>query len=252
VTDTSKSGRVRVTASSPIPLYYQIANVLQSRIFSGRYPPGARLGTEKAFTAEFGVSRITVQKALDELQREGVIVRARAHGTFVAEQVRPTAPVTLYGFLDDVILLGEFGETLRVERDEVEAPPAVAEHLGVAAGTCVTRIRRLRAPHGAANTWVVNYLPLDIGRQFSLDDLRAASVIQCIDRVPGLRLAQGHEVITAQAADAEAAAQLGVEPGTPILLVERELQTQAGRTVDFAQFHYLGHPQSVRLSRVRR
>jgi GntR family transcriptional regulator len=252
VADTSKSSRVPVTASSPIPLYYQIANVLQSRIFSGRYPPGTRLGTEKAFAAEFGVSRITVQKALDELEREGVIVRARARGTFVAEQVRPTAPVELHGFLDDVILLGEFGETLRVERDEMEAPPAVAEHLGVAAGTCVTRIRRLRAPHGVANTWVVNYLPLDVGRQFSLDDLRTASVIQCIDRVPGLRLTQGREVITAHAADAETATQLGVEPGTPILLVERELQTQSGRTVDFAQFHYLGHPQSVRLSRVRR
>jgi GntR family transcriptional regulator len=252
VTDTSKNRRVPVASSSPIPLYYQIANVLQSRIFSGRYPPGARLGTEKTFAAEFGVSRITVQKALDELQKEGVIVRERARGTFVADQVRPTAPVELHGFLDDVIVLGELGETVRLERDEIEAPPAVAEHLGLAAGTCITRIRRLRGLHGAATTWVVNYLPLDVGRQFGLDDLRSISVIQCIDRVPGLRLAQGREVITARAADTETAAQLGVEPGTPILLVERELQTQSGRTVDFAQFHYLGHPQSVRLSRVRR
>jgi GntR family transcriptional regulator len=98
----------------------------------------------------------------------------------------------------------------------------------------------------------VNYLPLDVGRAFSLDDLRTASVIQCIDRVPGLQLAQGREVITAQPADPETATQLGVAPGTPILLVERELQTQSGRIVDFAQFHYLGHPQAVRLSRVRR
>ena len=85
-----------------------------------------------------------------------------------------------------------------------------------------------------------------------IDDLGTASVIQCIDRLPGLRLTQGREVITAQAADSETAAHLGIEPGTPILLVERALQIQSGRTVDFAQFHYLGHPQSVRLSRVRR
>jgi DNA-binding GntR family transcriptional regulator len=151
-----------------------------------------------------------------------------SRGTFVADQIRPQAPVELYGFLDDVILLGEIGETLRVERDEVEAPPSVAEHLHEKVATPVMRIRRLRAPNGVANTWVVNYLPLDVGQQFGLDDLRTASVIQCIDRLPGLRLAQGHQVITAQSADTEVATQLGIQPGTPLILLCSSLAAGRG------------------------
>jgi GntR family transcriptional regulator len=249
---TGAAGKHHVAPASPIPLYYQVANVLQSRIFSGRYPPGSLVGTEKELAAEFGVSRITIQKALDALTAEGLIVRHRARGTFVSVDVHPRAPVELHGFLDDIIVMGEIGETRHMQRDEIAADAAVAERLRVPVGACVTRVRRLRAPRVEPNTWVVNYLPPDLGRRFTDDELRSQSVIQLIDRLPGFRLTSGHQVITATAADVEAAAQLRVDPGTAILLVERELQTEAGRIVDYARFHYLGHPQSVHLSRVRR
>src|SRR3954469_16132549 len=76
---------------TPVPLYFQIVNVLESRIYSGRYAPGALLGTEKALALEFGVSRITVQRALDSLARDGLVRRQRARGTFVSPTLRPRA-----------------------------------------------------------------------------------------------------------------------------------------------------------------
>jgi GntR family transcriptional regulator len=235
-----------------LPLYFQIVNVLESRIHSGRYLPGSLLGTEKELALEFGVSRITIRRALDSLTRDGLIQRQRARGTFVSPTLRPRGRVELYGFLDDVMLMGAMGETREVEFDELAASELVATRLGVRKGTHVSRVRRLRANQGKLNTWVVDYLPRDIGRHFTLADLRTHSMIQLIDQLPGLRLERGHQFISAQPANEEVAAKLRIATGTPILFVERDLQTASGRTVDYAQFHYLGHPQSVRVSRVGR
>jgi GntR family transcriptional regulator len=241
-------------SASPIPLYYQIANVLQSRIYSGDYAPGTRLGTEQELAREFRVSRTTVQKALDALYAEGIIDRLRARGTFVAEGVRPQAPVELHGFLDDVIVRGESGRTLSTDYDVVAAPAAVAQRLALPPGQPIARVRRLRSsrPDGAATAWVISYLPTDIADGLDLDQLHRTSVIQLLDRLPGVVLAHGHQVISAELADAETASRLGIAVGSPLLLVERVLQTDAGRPIEFSQFHSHGRLQSVRLSRVRR
>jgi GntR family transcriptional regulator len=238
--------------AAPIPLYYQIVNILESRIFSGGYPPGSLLGTEKELGLEFGVSRITIQRALDALSRAGLIDRQRARGTFVSPTVRLRGPVELHGFLDDLMLMGAMGETREVDSEEIAASGPVAKRLRVRVGTRVTRVRRLRANNGALNTWVVDYLPLDVGRQFDLPELRTHSVIQLIDQLRGFRVERGHQLISARPASKEVATKLRIARGTPILLVERDLQTVSGRTVDYSQFHYLGHPQAVRVSRVSR
>ncbi|HKH50215.1 MAG TPA: GntR family transcriptional regulator [Mycobacterium sp.] len=238
--------------AQPIPLYFQIFNVLQSRIVSGQYPPGSLLGTEKELALEFGVSRITVQHALDALSRQGLVDRQRARGTFVSPDVRPRGSVELHGFLDDIILMGALGETREVDCHDVAASELVASRLEVNVGTRVTRVRRLRANNGELNTWIVDYVPLDVGRRFSLGQLGTESMIQLIDREPDLRLARGHQLISAQPASREVAGTFGVTVGTPILLVERDLQTASGRTVAYSRFHYLGHPQSVRVGRVGR
>jgi GntR family transcriptional regulator len=234
------------------PLYSQIVSVLESRIHSGAYAPGSLLGTEKELTHEFGVSRITVQKALDTLQREGLVDRQRARGTFVATSVQPGGPVELHGFLDDILLMGAMGETRCVERDEVPAPARAAERLGIPRDAPVVRVRRLRANNGVLNTWVINFLPLDIGRLFDAASVRSTSIVQLLDQLPGVKLAGGREYICARPADPDTAARLRIPPGTPILLVERELLTETGRPIDFAQFHYLGNPQLVRISRAGR
>lgn len=235
-----------------MPLYFQIQNVLESRIQSGQHAPGSLLGTEKELALQFGVSRITVQHALDALSRKGLVERQRARGTFVKSDVRPRGHLELHGLLDDVMLMGGLGETRSVACDELRAPNAVADRLELSRGARVRRVRRLRMNNGVLNTWIVDYLPLDIGCRFTVDQLRTESLIGLIDREPDLRLERGHQLISAQPASKEVARQFGVNVGTPILVVERDLQTGAGRTVAYSRFYYLGHPQWVRVSRVGR
>ena len=70
----------------PVPLYHQAYNALRREIDSGRWGPGDRLPTERELGESFGCSLVTVRRALDELVREGSIVRTRGRGTFVRER----------------------------------------------------------------------------------------------------------------------------------------------------------------------
>ncbi len=72
-----------VDARQPIPIYYQLKQLLLESIIEGRYGPGDRLPTEHELCALYGISRTPVTRALTELAEEGVILRHRRKGTFV-------------------------------------------------------------------------------------------------------------------------------------------------------------------------
>ncbi len=84
-----------VDASSPLPLYYQVYRSLLGRIRGDEYAPGDALPPERRLTELYGVSRITVVKALDLLERDGVIERQHGRGTFVREPEETAPPPTL-------------------------------------------------------------------------------------------------------------------------------------------------------------
>jgi GntR family transcriptional regulator len=244
-----------VEPASPVPLYFQIANVVQARIFARSLPAGALIGTEKQLAAEFGVSRITIRKALEVLRADGLLKVQRGRGTFVADDPRPVAPTALHVFLDDILARAETLEVARDEETQVSAPPAVARALETRPGTHVVRVRRHMIPADPqaeqAGPWVTYFLARDIWRL--LDPIRRRGpLLPEIDRTPGLHLVQGHEVIEAIAADAETAAWLEIPPGTAILRLERQYQTASGRTVVFGWVDRTTGGIPVLLSRTQR
>lgn len=244
-----------IEPGSPVPLYFQIANVLQARIFTRRLKPGALVGTENQLAAEFGVSRITVRKALDVLRADGLLRVERGRGTFVADDPRPVAPTALHVFLDDILGRAETLEVVRNEEAQVAAPGEVAQALGVPAGTKVVRIRRQMLPADPrarrAGPRVTYFLRRDTWRRIDARR-RQGPLLPAVDRTPGLRLTQGREVIRAIPADAETAAWVEVAPGTAILRVEREYQTAAGQSVVFGWVDHTTTGVPVLLSRTRR
>ena len=107
-----------IEPSSPVPLYFQIANVVQARIFGGTLHPGDPIGTEKELADEFGVSRITVRKAL-EILRTGdfkTLLRDPATGRALALKFRDEKSRPCY------VLAFSPGEGLAPERRSSPAP----------------------------------------------------------------------------------------------------------------------------------
>jgi len=82
-----------IDPSLPIPLFYQLKNLVFEDIVSGKYGPGDRLPTEHELCERYGISRTPTHRALSELADEGVIIRTRRKGSFVSPHWVPTRAV---------------------------------------------------------------------------------------------------------------------------------------------------------------
>ena len=143
----------------PVPLYFQLEQLLRDEIETGAYPPGSLIPTEKELIEHFGVSRTTVRQAIHDLVQEGLLYRTKSKGTFVA--LPKVSQHFIHSFLpyqDDVRNNGATPATdvldLRVTTLPVELS---AEAAGL--GTSVIYLYRKRYVDGAPVVRVMSDLP---------------------------------------------------------------------------------------------
>lgn len=124
-------------AAAPVAPYARVKQHLKQGLASGRWPPGALMPSEAELVAEFGVSRMTVNRALRELQAEGLVERSQGVGTFAAPLHRVSSTLTIRDLHEEIEARGHHHHaTVHLQRTE-RAPPALAAQLGVAIGARV-------------------------------------------------------------------------------------------------------------------
>jgi GntR family transcriptional regulator len=196
--------------------------------------PGDALLGERQLEEQFGVSRITVRRAISDLVQDGALVRIKGKGTFVSHGlVRST--LHLASFNEDMRAAGFEPSTRVITATTAEPPPAAAEHLGLTAGQDAYQVRRLRLANGAPVSVDESWLPPGL-----LPDLLSEDLTGSLYRVLA---AAGHPVqhveqtVEAAAAPAETAALLDIEPGAPVLLFRRRSftgQQDPGRPIEYS------------------
>lgn len=87
-----------IEPDSSIPMYRQIVNILHEKIVKGELKEGDKLPSEGELMKLFGVSRITLRAAVDELQEEGLVIRSRGKGTFISSSTKSAVPMEEAGF----------------------------------------------------------------------------------------------------------------------------------------------------------
>ena len=145
--------------SGPLPLYHQLEEELRGRIHAGEFAPGALLPTEEQICIGYGVSRITVRRALDALISQGLIVRRRGVGSFVAEPKAGVRSVRLAGSLDEFLAASGMLETQMISLHETVAPAEIAESLQIEKGAPVVRLEALTRLEGAPIGYLNIYFP---------------------------------------------------------------------------------------------
>ncbi|WP_338784580.1 GntR family transcriptional regulator [Streptomyces sp. DG1A-41] len=221
--------------SSPVPLYYQLAQQLEAAIEHGVLAPGNLLGNEVDLSVRLGLSRPTVRQAIQSLVDKGLLVRRRGVGTQVVHsQVK--RPLELSSLYDDLEQAGQ-GPTTQVVRNEVvQASCDVAAALGVAEGSEVTVLDRLRRTHGQPVALLCNYLPASL---VDLDDARLESTgLYRMMRSAGITLHSARQRVSARAATAEEAARLDEEEGAALLTMQRTAYDDTGRAVEYGTHLY--------------
>src|SRR6195256_381371 len=119
---------------SPVPLYYQLAQNMETAIRQGRLSSGSHLDNELELARQLGVSRPTVRRAIGLLANKGLVIRRHGIGTLVVP-VRVRRPVRLSSLYDDLKEGGQTPSTRLLAHEIVPAPVDVADSLQLSKGT---------------------------------------------------------------------------------------------------------------------
>ncbi|MFF4833347.1 GntR family transcriptional regulator [Streptomyces sp. NPDC001315] len=221
--------------TSPVPLYYQLAQQLEAAIEHGALAPGNLLGNEIDLSVRLGLSRPTVRQAIQSLVDKGLLVRRRGVGTQVVHsQVR--RPLELSSLYDDLEAAGQEPTTEVVRDEAVPAAADVAAALGIVEGAEVTVLERLRRTHGRPVAFLCNYLPAGL---LGLDESRLESTgLYRTMRSAGITLHSARQTIGARSATAEEAARLDEKAGAALLTMTRTAYDDTGRAVEYGTHIY--------------
>lgn len=227
--------QLSVDRSSPVPLYFQLSQQLEAAIEHGDLAPGSLLGNEIELAGRLGLSRPTVRQAIQALVDKGLLVRRRGIGTQVVHsQVR--RPLELSSLYDDLEAAGQQPATrvLRLETQEAGAEAAAA--LGVAEGSEVRVVERLRLTHGEPIAYLRNQLPPDVLKVDS-EELERTGLYRLM-RGAGITLHSARQSVGARAASAAEAELLEERRGAPLLTMRRTTFDDTGRVVEYGSHLY--------------
>lgn len=137
------------TARTSLPKYRHIEEDLRYKILLGHWKPGDQILTEEELCAQYNVSRITIRKAINELENAGYLVRQSGKGTFVtAWQESLAERPTLKSFTNEMHEQGKKAITVDVELSVIQADKMMADILNIPVGHQIIQLKRVRAIEG--------------------------------------------------------------------------------------------------------
>lgn len=220
------------------PLYVKLQQALAGAIRSGRLRSGDALPPERDLAEYASISRVTVRKAVDELVRQGMLVRRHGSGTFVARPVEKVEqPLSrLTSFTEDMARRGRTSRAEWLERGLFTPSPDEMMMLGLAAGGLVARLERLR---------IADENPLAIERasisaEFLPDPEKVGSSLYAALEARGVRPVRAVQRISARTIKDGEARLLDVAPGSAGLTIERISYLPSGKVVELTRSVYRG------------
>lgn len=227
-----------INPNSKLPLYHQLYELFQDKIRTAAWKPGDMIPPESELTALYKVSRVTVRKVLDMLVKEGLIVRERGRGSFVAHPKLEHGMTRIVSFTDDMKQRGFVPRTRILFSGLVPAPAGIAQSLSVPEGEELARIDRLRLadeePMCVEESFLVHrYMPGILDNDFSENSLREVK-----DRKYGVRWTRAMQTIQAIPASPEIARLLSIKAGAPVLSFERVTYAQNDIPMEYLRVSY--------------
>lgn len=205
----------------PLPKYHQIYLVLKEGMLEGKYAEG--LPGEMTLVQQFGVSRVTVRKALELLAAEDLITRQRGRGTTVKPESMHQAQgheARRGGLLDNLVNVSLATRIKVVEVKRIPAPLAVAQALGLSVGEAVQKAIRVRSTPDGPLSHITTYVPAQLAEHFGRTELAREPILVLLEK-SGVELGRAEQHLSARLADANTARLLDVSVGSALLSVRR-------------------------------
>ncbi len=225
---------VELDRSSPVPLYYQLAQAIEAAIRDGELAPGDRFENELALAKRLTLSRPTTRRAIQEVVDKGLLVRKRGVGTQVVQNPVHRR-VELTSLFDDLVRAGQEPSTRLLEYSTGPADDEIATQLSLEAGQDIVTISRLRSANGEPLAVMTNYLPVELAPE--ADQLERSGLYQSL-RARGVHIRLARQRIGARPASRTEAKLLDEKVGAPLLTMNRTAFDDSGRAVEYGAHGY--------------
>ncbi|HZS77947.1 MAG TPA: GntR family transcriptional regulator [Ktedonobacteraceae bacterium] len=227
--------------SNPLPLYYQLKEVLKQQIRSGHLAPHTAIPSEPELVSKYQVSRATVRQALSELVNEGLLYRQHGRGTFVCEPRVQQNVTEITSLSSELQRRGKRPGGILLHSELSRGTEMVRQLLHLSDEEQVVRFERLRSADGVLIAYEIDYLPYP----------RATAVYQRAKEVAdgslyALMASEGlipyivEQTLNADGATAREAELLQVSPGHPGISLTATTSDQTGSPIAYAEYYFPG------------
>lgn len=203
------------------PFYLQIREAIYNKIINGEYKAGEKLPSEDKLAENFGVSRMTVSKALAELVNKEYLTRVQGSGTFVSKMRKEGTQLDIMGFSGSMTKKG-FKVHTQVFIKELEIPSKeIAQKLKIPFTQKVIHLKRLRSVNNEPIVLQDTYLSAQLCMSLMDVDFQIESLYTSLDKVCQQQITGAKDIIEAIAADEETSSILNIKEGFPVLVSQR-------------------------------
>lgn len=212
--------------------------LLKEQILKGVVPAGQRLPSEPQLAASHRLSRVTIRRALEGLERDGLIRRQPGAGTFVLDNsTRKGVVGDLSNMLAHLIAMGRATRAKLLAFNYITPPAVVAEELRLEPEERVQLSVRVRYIDDTPFSHLTTYVPERIGVTYSEADLSSTPLLTLLER-SGVVADKANQNISATLAGPEIAEMLQVEVGSPLIAMTRVVYDDEGVGVEYLSALY--------------
>ena len=206
-------------ANNSIPLYEQLQTIIRDNILSGMYAPGERMPSEPELERSFGVSRITVRRAIEELEKDGMLERKQGRGTFVRYNKVKNNMDSIMGFTDSLAGMGLQPRRVVHVKRVVQADARVASTLCIERGAPVIELKRTMCDGAKPILYDECYYPLERFPGMAEKLREDVSTYRLIREEYGVAMTRAYKRFNVELADREISKYLNCKQGVPLFSI---------------------------------
>jgi GntR family transcriptional regulator len=245
---------INVDKQSAVPYYHQVKEAVKALIAAGELNPGEMLPSEYGLSEQLGISRLVVHRAYRELVAEGLLIRRRAKGTFVAPLMKRSFTVTgpLFSMTEDLSVDALEPSNKILLQEVLVATEDIRNGLKLAQVATIIHIQNLRLARQLPFAIEEMYFTCERFPEMAYLDLNNRSVYDTLEKVYDAHPLEAPDLISADSASSQEARLLGINKGAPVMRVVRISTDRSGLPVEYSKivFHAGRYQLVARMQRM--
>lgn len=226
---------MKILREIPIPYYYQIEKILEESIKKNEYKVNDYLPSERELSKEFNVSKITIRKALSNLEFKGLIKKVKGKGSIVSDKkIEGRILNKMIGTFNDLVGMG-FDVKNKILSNNILKPPAeVRSKLNIDLDEEVLQFERIRLIDNEPYQYSNSFIPIKLIPEFNIDLIINKSLYEVLEHDFSLKINRITRILEASIASALDAKMFKIKEGFPILIFENITYLAGNKPMEFS------------------